>query len=75
MSENQEIFVGAARRNRLADAGKCINGEHHGPPVPGRKRCAWCVFVHQKGSARALELAADDPNNPQPFPGYRRRAS
>lgn len=58
-------FVGAARRNRLAADGKCINGEHHGPPVPGKKRCAWCVLVHRVGSAKALQLAAEDPSSPQ----------
>lgn len=64
-------FVGAARRNRLSDAGKCINGDHHGPPVPGKKRCLWCVQVHRIGSVKALQLAAEDPANPQPFAGYR----
>jgi hypothetical protein len=67
----EEIFVGATRRNRNADAGCCINGEHHGPPAPGLIRCPWCVQVHRVGSARALELAANDPANPQPFAGYR----
>jgi hypothetical protein len=60
----------SARRNRNEAAGKCINGEHHGPPAHPKKRCAWCVLVHRVGSAKALQLAAN-PSNPQPFPGYR----
>ena len=67
--------VGGPRRDRLSAEGKCINGDHHGPPMAPQKRCAWCVQVHRVGSVKALELARENPENPQPTPNYRAKRS
>lgn len=47
------------RRASLIDAGKCLNGAHHGKATHGR-RCEWCDAVHKHG----LEAVLADPNAP-----------
>lgn len=54
------------RRDTLSEQGKCINGPSHGPLMPGKKRCAWCVLVHRVGVERAIQIANDHADNPQP---------
>lgn len=54
------------RRQKVAAAGVCINGDKHGPATDGC-RCAWCGAVHRKGVRAVLA----DPNAPARPPGYR----
>lgn len=58
------------RRDTLSEQGKCINGPSHGPLMPGKKRCAWCVLVHRVGVRIALELVAADPTIAQRPDGH-----
>lgn len=36
------------RRAKLTRDGFCINGRNHGPPLPGRRICAYCDDVQKK---------------------------
>lgn len=61
-----------ARQQEAIKAGRCINGKDHDLPeldgATGKRkiRCNWCHVVHAVGRERALELADDHPDNPQP---------
>jgi hypothetical protein len=68
VADNHEAAEAKIRRDTLRAEHLCINGAHHGPPVVGAVRCAWCVTVHRLGVAKARELAAESPVNPQPTP-------
>lgn len=60
------------RQRGLLKAGCCINGKGHAEPqidpATGRRRarCEWCRLVHRVGVVKALELAGDHQDNPQP---------
>ncbi len=72
---NHEADRAKERRDALRLRHLCINGELHGPPVIGLRRCAWCVTVHRVGVKKALELAVESPVNAQPPPKvYKKRA-
>jgi hypothetical protein len=48
-SSYQRRKYARARRARLAAAGACINGEHHGPATRG-KRCDACAETHRRSA-------------------------
>jgi hypothetical protein len=60
------------RQQALIKAGKCLNGAEHAEPVVSpttgkrRSKCEWCRAVASVGRERALELARENPGNPQP---------
>lgn len=64
--DNALAQLARERRQKLQAENTCINGPLHGPPMPGRIRCHWCVWVHRHGVAAVLKMK----NAPTPPPGY-----